>query len=285
MMKTHLSVFALSAILVVSIGMTPAFGQIQNPITVATDKQSYADGEIIMVTGEVRDLFAATPVAIIVTAPNGNVVTVNQITVNPDKTFSTELTAGGLISTEGTYTITVQYGSDSRTASTSFEFGGAMMTTGNGMDDKMITVESSEGNVMVTDNEEYEIGFSLTTGDIKSVTPNPDDSSLVIAIATVEDGSLTVTIPRTVADAKYEDGTDDQFFVLVDGEEVDFEETVTDAARILTIDFTAGVEEITIFGTFVIPEFGTIAVMILAVAIVSIIAVSARSKLSIIPRY
>jgi predicted secreted protein with PEFG-CTERM motif len=33
------------------------------------------------------------------------------------------------------------------------------------------------------------------------------------------------------------------------------------------------------------PEFGTIAVMILAVAIISIIAVSAKSRLSILPRY
>jgi predicted secreted protein with PEFG-CTERM motif len=35
----------------------------------------------------------------------------------------------------------------------------------------------------------------------------------------------------------------------------------------------------------VVPEFGTIAAMILAVAIISIIAVSAKSRLSIIPRY
>ena len=35
----------------------------------------------------------------------------------------------------------------------------------------------------------------------------------------------------------------------------------------------------------VVPEFGTIAVMILAVAIISIIAVSAKSRLSIMPRY
>ncbi len=37
--------------------------------------------------------------------------------------------------------------------------------------------------------------------------------------------------------------------------------------------------------TFVVPEFGTIAAMILAVAIISIIAISAKSRLSIIPRY
>jgi len=35
----------------------------------------------------------------------------------------------------------------------------------------------------------------------------------------------------------------------------------------------------------VIPEFGVIAAMILAVAIISIIVVTAKTKLSIVPRY
>ena len=280
-MKTHLSVFALSAILVVSIGMTPAFGQIQSPITVTTDKQSYVGGEVVMVTGEVRDLFTNTDVSLTVTAPNGNVVTADQFPVKSDKTFSTEIFVGGLISAEGTYTINVLYGTDSRAASTSFELTDVIIVD----PEVMITVDPSSGMFEVTDNEEYAVGFELTTGDILSVTPNLGDISLDIAIATTEDGSLTVTIPRTVADATYEDGTDDQYFVLVDGEEVNFEETVTDTERKLTIDFTAGTEEIKIIGTWVIPEFGTIAAMVLAVAIVAIIAVSARSKLSIIPRY
>ncbi|MFL2905870.1 MAG: PEFG-CTERM sorting domain-containing protein [Nitrosopumilus sp.] len=46
-----------------------------------------------------------------------------------------------------------------------------------------------------------------------------------------------------------------------------------------------GTEQIEIIGTFVIPEFGTIAAMILAVAIISIVAISAKSRLSIVPRY
>ena len=71
----------------------------------------------------------------------------------------------------------------------------------------------------------------------------------------------------------------------VDGEEVDFDETTTSSDRTLTIQFPVGAEEIEIIGTFVVPEFGTIAVMILAVAIISIIAVSARSRLSIMPKY
>jgi predicted secreted protein with PEFG-CTERM motif len=43
--------------------------------------------------------------------------------------------------------------------------------------------------------------------------------------------------------------------------------------------------EVDIKDGLVVPEFGTIAAMILAVAIVSIIAVSSKSRLSIMPRY
>jgi len=49
--------------------------------------------------------------------------------------------------------------------------------------------------------------------------------------------------------------------------------------------FLAGAEKIEIIGTFVVPEFGAIAALILAVAIISIIAVFAKSRLSIMPRY
>jgi len=45
-----------------------------------------------------------------------------------------------------------------------------------------------------------------------------------------------------------------------------------------------GDTKIEIVGTHVVPEFGTIAMIVLAVAIVSIIAVSAKSRLSIMPR-
>ncbi|MCZ6581969.1 MAG: PEFG-CTERM sorting domain-containing protein, partial [Thaumarchaeota archaeon] len=74
------------------------------------------------------------------------------------------------------------------------------------------------------------------------------------------------------------------FFVLVDGEEVDYDVTETSTGSILTISFFAGTEEIEIIGTWIIPEFGTIAAMILAVAIISIIAVSAKTKLRILPK-
>jgi predicted secreted protein with PEFG-CTERM motif len=53
----------------------------------------------------------------------------------------------------------------------------------------------------------------------------------------------------------------------------------------LTINFPDGAEEIEIIGTYVVPEFGTIAALVLAIAIISIIAVSAKTRLSILPKY
>jgi predicted secreted protein with PEFG-CTERM motif len=278
MMKAHLSVFALTAILVVSIGMAPAFGQIQSSIVVTTDKSSYAEGETILVTGEVRDLYSGTPVSVIIKAPNGNLVSIAQVTVGADKKFSSEATAGGsLMKTEGMYTITVQYGTPNRSATTSFEFGGSTVTPPTEVSKVTDTTVSVQGSSDL-------IGYEITGGKLLSIMPDVDANSLIVSIDATNDGSLTLTIPRSVLDATM-NGEDDDFFVLIDGEEVDFEETTDSTNRILTIAFPAGAEEIEIIGTFVVPEFGTIAAMILAVAIISIIAISAKSKLSIIPRY
>ncbi len=279
-MKTHLSVFALSAILIASIGMAPAFGQIQDSIVVTTDKASYSEGETIVITGEVKDLYSGTPVSIVVTAPNGNIVTIAQVTIGADKKFSTEVTAGGaLMKAEGTYNVKVTYGTANRTAETSFEFGGSTITPPSGGDVSKVT----DTTVSVQGSSDL-IGYEITGGKLLGIMPDVDANSLIIRIEATDDGSITLTIPRSVLDATI-NGEDDDFFVLIDGEEVDFDETTTSTDRTLTIAFPAGAEEIEIIGTFVVPEFGTIAAMILAVAIISIIAISAKSRLSIIPRY
>ncbi|MBA0909032.1 MAG: PEFG-CTERM sorting domain-containing protein [Nitrosarchaeum sp.] len=269
-MNTHLSVLTLSAIIIASIGLAPAFG-LADSIVVATDKTSYQDGDTILVTGEVRDILGS-PVSLIMKAPNGNLVTVAQIDVNSEKKFSTELTAGGaLMKSDGTYTIEVTYGSQTRTAETTFTFGGS-------------TAESSKGTTVAVSGTDYNLSYKITGGNLVSITPNVDAHSLTIALSNTEDGSLVITLPRSLIDAKTGE-QDSTFFVTIDDEEANFEETVSDTDRTLTIQFSAGAEEIEIIGTTVIPEFGAIAVMILAVSIISIIAVSAKSRLSIMPKY
>jgi len=232
-------VLTLTAILIASIGVTPAFAQIQDPIVVSTDKSSYAAGDTIVVSGEVKDLIGQA-VSVMIVSPNGNIVSIAQVDVGSDHTFSTEITAGGTMKFDGTYTVSVTYGGPQRTAETTFDFSGAGVGPGPGTGPSI-------------DVEGYPVNYSITGGTILSITADVDANSLVIEISTTSDGELTITLPRALIDALLENGDDDEFFVLVDAEEVsDFDEIKTSSDRTLTIAFPDGAEEIEIIGTFVI---------------------------------
>ena len=264
--------FTFSAILIASIGVASAFGQIDTLMTVETDKSIYLDGEVIVITGEVENLYVGTPVTIIVKSPIGNLVAVDQIAVSPEKKFTSEIKSGSaLMASSGTYTILVHYGSIER--SVTFE---------------LITSESSSGEIisgtlLVADSSES-VSYEINGGDVLSITPDVDSASLIVEIDADTDGSLTLVLPRTIFDS-VENGQDAEVFVFVDNNEATFGELRTSTDRTITISFPAGTQTIEIVGTFVIPEFGVLAAMILAVAIISIIAISAKSRLSIMPRY
>ena len=111
---------------------------------------------------------------------------------------------------------------------------------------------------------------------VTSITANSDDDTLVIGIDAGDDGVLSVTLNSKVIGA-FDDGS---YFVLVDNEEVEFEHN----GNKLTIPYEAGNEKVEIVGSYAVPEFGTIAMIILAVAIVSIIAITAKTRTTLIPK-
>ena len=67
---------------------------------------------------------------------------------------------------------------------------------------------------------------------------------------------------------------------MVNNEEVEFSQDGNN----LIIPFEAETENIEIIGSAVVPEFGTIAMIVLAVAIVSIIAITAKTRTTLIPK-
>jgi len=293
-------IFTLFGILITSVGTTTAFGQNES-IILNIDKTSYLEGETISISGEIKNMIASNQISLIIQSPNGNLVALDQMTIGSDKQFSTEIKLGGkLMKQEGTYTIKVQYGEQSIT--TSFEFGGVTDMPENALEETIVedTVEDTVEDIVMEDPVIMDsivtattltiqdstdlISYEITNGKITNVIPDLDAVSLLIDIEAIDNGAITLTIPRSVLDSTIND-SDDEFFVLVDGEEVYFEEITTSTDRTLTIEFLAGAEQIEIIGTFVIPEFGTITAMILAVAIISIIAISAKSRLSIPSRY
>jgi len=119
--------------------------------------------------------------------------------------------------------------------------------------------------------------YIKTSGaSVTSITANADDDSIVIGIDAADDGELNVILSDKVIKA-FDDGS---YFVFVNNEEVEFSQTGNN----LTIPYEAGNDTIEIVGSYAIPEFGTIAMIVLAVAIVSIIAITAKTRTALIPK-
>ena len=129
--------FALSAIILSqsygfahAVHVSAHLGQdleIEPPITVATDSSSYEEGEMINVSGSVSDYIESDPfknfdVTLRLIAPNNNIITISQIPLNSDGSYSTFIPAQGpLWKFDGDYTISASHGSDNN-ASTTFTF-------------------------------------------------------------------------------------------------------------------------------------------------------------------
>ena len=95
-------------------------------ISVTTDSSSYVEGEVITVSGSVSDFRESDPytnfdVTIRLIAPNNNIVSISQVSLD-DGFYSTSILAQGpLWKLDGDYTISASQGSD-RNASTTFAF-------------------------------------------------------------------------------------------------------------------------------------------------------------------
>ena len=136
---------------------------------------------------------------------------------------------------------------------------------------------ASTYNIVDPSGKSYPINYNLTGGTVNDMSLDTNATSLVISLQTTNDGNLTITLPRTVIDAKA-GANDDQFFVLVDGADTNFQESKTSTDRTLSIPIVVGTEKIEIIGTQVVPEFGPLSYLILAISIISIIVLTAKTK-------
>ena len=118
---------------------------------------------------------------------------------------------------------------------------------------------------------------TLTSGVIHHIGGNTDDSTLLVHLfGADDDGELKITLNSDII-TPFDDGS---YFVLVDGQEVEFMQM----GNTLHIEYDAGAERIEIVGSHVVPEFGTIAMIVLAVAIVSIIVLTTKTRTTLIPK-
>jgi len=269
-----IAIMALSLISMTVI-QQDAFASSGMSITATADRGS----DTITVTGMTSSGY--TDVTFLVKNPSGNnVVAIDQVTPDEDGNFSVEFKVG-LWTEDGFYTIQAKQGQGIFSLKVLVEVNDGMTTKTSvtestleaGFTPNMLNVAKDAGIEIYA---EAEIGS--TTINIIGTT---DRVSEAITITVISPNGNVVSI--------------DQVTAMLNGE---FTSVITTGGPLWKQDgfytvtayqndnprYSASTE-VDIKDGVVIPEFGTIAAMILAVAIISIIAISAKSRLSIIPRY
>jgi predicted secreted protein with PEFG-CTERM motif len=270
--------YALMAVLLASVALVgTANAQV---LTVETGQPGYAAGDTVEVSGEVGTVQAGLPVLIRVFNPNGALARTDQITPVADGSYTYSFPAGGpLMGVSGEYRAAVTYRNN--TEETAFNF----ITSEGGQIWRTVTVEIA--------GREHPIRYQINGGTLTNMTADPETATLTAAINSTAPGALVVELPRSIIQSLSEvgaptGGNDTDFEAFVDTEGGIFDETMANrTVRELTIPFDQGAEEIEIVGTWVVPEFGAIAAIILAIAIVGIIVATTRySKFSsFLPRH
>ena len=273
---------SLFVILSVLLTMPMAFGQEEalgaQIITLTADNTAYQEGDVITITGTIEKVIPGMPVTLQVFFEK-NLIQVSQVKVSQDGEFTDTFTAAGpQWKNEGTVIIKADYGG----ASTELNIEFFKNTSGE---------YTSNYEVKIPDGGTFDVPYTMKGGIISSINVNQKNLSLVINIATSSDGNLNINLPRNSIDSVSNNGQDIDFIVLMyeGNSEIPIQTDVRKGEignefRSIDIPVKDGDTKIEIVGTHVVPEFGTITMIVLAVAIVSIIAVSAKSRLSIMPR-
>ena len=241
------------------------FAQTEELISVKTAELSYDEGDTVVISGEVKSIILDTPVTIQI-FHKGNLVEIAQLTVAQDGKYThTILAEGPLWKSDGTYTVRASYGT--KVIESNFEY----------FTKQAVTVRTNIFEVDAGASGTFDVDYTIRGGTVKDMIIDPDIFALIVIVDSETDGEITLDLPRNSIDAKKSDGSDDTFLVFIDGAEVRPEETSSTAdARTLTIEFEEGDSDIEIIGTFVIPEFGNIALLILFAATMSAILLSSK---------
>ena len=266
------------------------------PLSIKTDLPSYNQGDQVIVTGHIREVQNGTGLVFKVISPIKNLVQIGQLNPMSDGSFTTTIKATGpLWKDAGNYTIIANYGKYTQ-ANATLHYSG-----GNGQ--SIVTPSINGTYPLQSGGQIYQVPYIIKGATVKSMDIFASKYTLEITLSpATADGSITITLPRAMIDAKVPpppnpdanltgakvntaELEDDKFIVAVGDKSVQVTETKNQNVRILSIPFHNGDSKIDLVGTVIVPEFGPIASLVLAIAIISIIAVSAKTGLRFMPKY
>jgi len=243
-------------------------------ITLSTTQTELNSLDTVLVTGSVTGVSTYKPVKLTVTSPDGVIVYAPNLPINQDGTFKWIIKPTLPSFQNGAYTVTASNDDVATIAKIQFTVIGSDVVP------KVSVPKSPESNMdktpsAITLSTTFETGSNKllvtgsTTSSVTDITfriTSPNGNLISVAqITPNSDGTFSTEI-TTGGPLWKENG----FYTIMANQGLSSEHKQS-----IKVEIDNGV---------VVPEFGTIAVMVLAVAIISIIAVSSKSRLTI-PRY
>jgi len=246
-------------------------------ISLSTNNNTYYNGDHIVIFGSVNTVFEDMPITIQI-YHESNLIGIAQPDVAKDGTFATSFYATGLKwKNEGTYTIRAQY-TPTQIAETSFEFFS-----------QVVDVSAAVFPVDIPYSGTFDVGYTIRGGEVKAINMNVERYSLLVETTMNSNGNLILKLPRESFDAQKSDDVDDTFIILISKEnnepenfvQVEYEEIATSSDyRTVRIPLEEGDKWVEVIGTYIIPEFGSMVIIILVVAVSSAIIIS-KSRFSV----
>ena len=262
--------------LTLTIGMVFNAAEAADSFSVSTSNDIYHDGDYIVIFGNVETIFENMPITIRI-YHESNLVGIAQPDVAKDGTFVKSFYAtGSKWKDEGTYVVRAQY-TPTQIAETSFEFFS-----------QVIDKSSAVFHVDIPNSGTFDVGYTIRGGDVTEINMNVDRYSLLVKTTMDTNGNLILKLPRENFDAQ-SDSKDNTFIILISKEnnepgdfvQIEYEEIATSSDyRTIRIPLEEGDKWIEIIGTYVIPEFGSVVIIILVVAVSSAIIIS-KSRFSV----
>jgi len=269
-------VFCIMLTLTLAIGMVFNAAEAVDQISLSTSSDIYYSEDYVVVFGSVNTIFENMPITIQI-YHESNLVDVAQVPVAQDGTFVKSFNAvGQQWGEEGTYTIRVQY-TPTQIGETTFEFFS-----------QMIDKSSAVFPVQIPNSGTFDVGYTIVGGEVFGISMDQERYSLLVTLQDVNsNGNIILKIPTESFDAKT-DGENIDFIVLISKEndpaeqaQVEYEEVATgDNYRTIRIPLEEGDQWVEVVGTYVIPEFGSVVIIILVVAVSSAIIIS-KSRFSV----
>ena len=263
--------FAL-ALTILPLLMTPAFAQ--SPDFISNVTKEYHDNGCLSMHSQITSFVPLTPVILQVFGPTDNLIEIRQIELNEDKTFDVHFaTMGTAWEKEGPYLLKIVYGKQDYQQQ--FNLESIAMTT-HPMDEKFGLDENDyyfKTLTPTTNGVLGESGDSISFDLSKSSNPCIKGDSYLYSME-FHNPSLYTENEDT--------SRQHEFVVMVNDEKVSYDMTPDHATAINTIYFDVpyGDATVEVTATKVVPEFGVMMIVILAVAIVSIIALTKSSFVS-----